>query len=180
MPEASTPGSSTAMDNVASPVAHVHLDNSRVPKMPQPTPAPRHSHSIYRHARFNLAQLLELSKGLRNRPCVCDESQVPMFGAFSWAIILKFDDDVEWIFRSPRTDHVEISRDTSCRVLASEAATLRYLRQHTSIPVPDVHDFWHPAYPCRHFAGKRLAIIEPGRAGLKIQVELLPKTKEVK
>jgi len=142
MPEASTPGSSTAMDNVASPVAHVHLDNSRVPKMPQPTPSPRHSHSIYRHARFNLAQLLELAKGLRNRPCVCDESQVPMFGAFSWAIILKFDDDVEWIFRSPRTDHVEISRDTSCRVLASEAATLRYLRQHTSIPVPDVHDFW--------------------------------------
>ncbi|KAJ6440942.1 Delta(8)-fatty-acid desaturase [Purpureocillium lavendulum] len=64
-----------------------------------------------------------------------------MFGAFSWAIILKFDDDVEWVFRSPRTDHVEISRDTSCRVLASEAATLRYLRQHTSIPVPDVHDF---------------------------------------
>jgi len=121
---------------------NVHASHMPPAKMPQPTPSPRHSHSIYRHARFNLAQLLELSKGLRNRPCVCDESQVPMFGAFSWAIILKFDDDVEWIFRSPRTDHVEISRDTSCRVLASEAATLRYLRQHTSIPVPDVHDFW--------------------------------------
>lgn len=52
-------------------------------------------------------------------------------------MILSFDDGVEWIFRSPRTSY-GIDEESAAILLASEAATLRYIRHKRSIPVPEV------------------------------------------
>lgn len=32
--------------------------------------------------------------------------------------------------------------DIRVKLLASEAATLRYLKTHSDIPVPEVYDYW--------------------------------------
>ncbi|KAM4058385.1 phosphotransferase enzyme family protein [Hirsutella rhossiliensis] len=64
-----------------------------------------------------------------------------MSGALNWAILLKFDDGVEWVFRSPRTRYAVVGDTAACRLLASEAATLKYIRKHTSIPVPEVFHY---------------------------------------
>lgn len=32
--------------------------------------------------------------------------------------------------------------DLGVKLLASEAATLRYLKAHSDIPVPEVYDYW--------------------------------------
>ncbi|PNY23976.1 Uncharacterized protein TCAP_06056 [Tolypocladium capitatum] len=63
-----------------------------------------------------------------------------MSGALNWAILLRFDDGVEWVFRSPKA-RVEVGDIGACRLLAGEAATPKYIREHTSIPVPDVFHY---------------------------------------
>ncbi|KAF2191286.1 hypothetical protein K469DRAFT_720275 [Zopfia rhizophila CBS 207.26] len=67
-------------------------------------------------------------------------SQKPKSGSLNWAIILSFDDGVEWVFRSPRT-HYGLDEETAGVLLASEAATLKYIRKHSSIPVPEVYSY---------------------------------------
>lgn len=52
-------------------------------------------------------------------------------------IFLTFDDGVEWVFRSPRTCY-SLDEETAGVVLASEAATIKYIRENSSIPVPEV------------------------------------------
>ena len=92
---------------------------------------------VFQHARFNLQAVLQLAKQLRNIPCSCDLSQKPKSGSHNWAILLSFNDGVEWLFRSPRTSY-GVDEDIAGILLASEAATLKYVRMNSSIPVPDV------------------------------------------
>ncbi|KAM0417341.1 hypothetical protein ACHAPT_012657 [Fusarium lateritium] len=96
--------------------------------------------NIYFHADFNLNQLLRLAERLRGRPCSCDDSQAPKAGALNWAIFLEFDDGVEWVFRAPCSSYAATQGVTG-RLLASEAATLKYIREYTSIPVPEVFHY---------------------------------------
>ncbi|KAG8423879.1 hypothetical protein J3459_008181 [Metarhizium acridum] len=63
-----------------------------------------------------------------------------MEGALNWAILLRFDDDTEWIFRSPKTKYA-LNNDTAHQLWASEAATLTYIREKTHIPVPEVFSY---------------------------------------
>ncbi|KAK2601539.1 hypothetical protein QQS21_004924 [Conoideocrella luteorostrata] len=93
--------------------------------------------SIFTYAEFNLASLLQLAQTLRGRPCSCDESQQPLAGSMNWAIFLRFDDNVLWVFRS-MVPGLGVEMETACRLLASEAATMKFVRQNTSIPVPKV------------------------------------------
>lgn len=93
---------------------------------------------VFQHARFNLQAVLQLAERLRNVPCSCDSSQTPRSGSCNWAIVLSFMDGVEWLFRSPRTSY-GIDEDIAGSLLASEAATLKYVRKNSSIPVPDVY-----------------------------------------
>lgn len=99
-----------------------------------------HGAKVFFHARFDVHALLRLAGRLRNRPCTCDLSQKPSSGSLNWAIILSFNDGVEWIFRSPRTSY-GIDEESAAILLASEAATLKYIRNNSSIPVPEV--FYH-------------------------------------
>lgn len=97
--------------------------------------------NIFYHAKFNLTSLLRLAERMRRRPCFCDETQRPMEGALNWTILLQFNDDTEWIFRSPKTKYA-VNNDTAYQLLASEAATLKYIREKTHIPVPEVFSYW--------------------------------------
>lgn len=96
--------------------------------------------NVFFYADFNLRQPLHLAERLRRQPCTCNESQNPKSGALNWATFLKFDDGVEWVFRAPCSSYAAAQSVTG-RLLASEAVTLKYIREHTSIPVPDVFHY---------------------------------------
>ncbi|KAK0120437.1 hypothetical protein ONS96_010651 [Cadophora gregata f. sp. sojae] len=92
------------------------------------------------YAKFNLPALLHLASQLRDVKCSCDESKRPESGALNWAIVLSFEDGVEWIFRSPRRCH-DISPETIPKLIKSEVATMKYVKMNSSIPVPEVFDY---------------------------------------
>ncbi|RDL37830.1 uncharacterized protein BP5553_05263 [Venustampulla echinocandica] len=111
--------------------------------MPSTTlPATRRKRNIYFHADFDLRQLLLLAKRLRHQPCTCNDSQTPKAGALNWAIFLEFDDGVEWVLRAPCSSYAATQGVTGCLL---EAATLKYIREHTSIPVAEVFHY-SPTY----------------------------------
>lgn len=64
-----------------------------------------------------------------------------MNGSFNWAVIVLFEEGVEWIMRSPKSDYGQFPSQLSGELLASEAATLKYLRQVTDIPILDVYSY---------------------------------------
>ena len=95
--------------------------------------------SIFKYANFSVSALCCLASQLYERQaCICDTSQVPACGSFNWAIRLSFVDGVEWVLRSPRDDGAIQSNKTNSLLLASEAATLRYIKANSAIPVPEV------------------------------------------
>lgn len=94
------------------------------------------------HEKFNLPALLERASQLRNVPCCCDLPRRPISGSLNWVIFLTFEDGVEWVFRSPTTGDYDLSLEHAGELLESEVATLKYLKLNSSIPVPDVFDYW--------------------------------------
>lgn len=102
---------------------------------------------VFAHAKFNVPALLDLGKQIRQKACNCDLSQTPASGSLNWAITISFDDGVGWIFRSPRT-YYGLDMEIAGSLIASEAATLKYIRRNSSIPVPEIFAFrygWHLA-----------------------------------
>ncbi|OAA61774.1 Protein kinase-like domain protein [Niveomyces insectorum RCEF 264] len=95
--------------------------------------------SALKRVKFDLSKLLALAAKLRGRPCHCDRDQPAMNGGMNWAISLTFDDGVDWIFRSP--EPYTFSDDVLAKMLVSEVATMQCIKEHTSIPVPDVFSF---------------------------------------
>ena len=103
---------------------------------------PSGQENIFRHSRFDVQALCRKASELREgQRCSCNRSQIPMSGSFNWAIYLSFDDGEQWVLRSPRLDGGIKSQEANSRLLASEAATLRYLKNHSRIPVPDIHSY---------------------------------------
>lgn len=64
-----------------------------------------------------------------------------MNGSFNWAVTVQFEDDGEWIMRSPRSDYGQFPSELSGRLLANEASTLKYLGKVTDIPIPEVYSY---------------------------------------
>jgi len=95
---------------------------------------------VFFYATFNLAALLHLAGQIRNIPCCCDSSKQPESGSLNWAIFLSFKDGVEWVFLSPRKCY-DISPNTIIKVLESKVATMKCIKQNSSIPVPEVFDY---------------------------------------
>lgn len=96
-------------------------------------------HDIFRYADFNVVALCQLASKLREgHACHCNMDQSPSSGSFSWSIIISFGDAVEWILRSPRKDGAIRSTNTNTTLLASEAATLKYIAANSDVPVPKV------------------------------------------
>ncbi len=60
----------------------------------------------------------------------------------NWVIFFSFDDGLDWVFRSPRTgQHAIVSDESAQKMLLSEVATLKCLKENTSIPIPEVYSF---------------------------------------
>ena len=104
---------------------------------------------LYANARSALVHKMRLQQGINaiftlqrtnggGNTCICDTSQVPACGSFNWTILLLFDDGMEWIFRSPRKDGAIMSDETNLSLLASEAATLKYIKAKSTIPIPEI------------------------------------------
>lgn len=99
--------------------------------------------AIFRYADFNLDALLALAEKLRGVPCKCDVSAPPEFGSLNWVVFVSFDDDIDWVFRSPRIEEpLHLTDETASKMLQSEVTTLKYLKAHTSIPIPEIFAFW--------------------------------------
>ncbi|KXG54184.1 Aminoglycoside phosphotransferase [Penicillium griseofulvum] len=97
---------------------------------------------IFRHSTFNTGALCKMATASRNEiPCSCDPTQEPMEGSFNWAVTVQFEDGVEWIMRSPRSDYGQFPSELSGKLLASEAITLKHLKQVTDIPIPKVYSY---------------------------------------
>ena len=95
--------------------------------------------AVFQYADFNVLALCRLVSKLRGgQYCFCDTSQVPSCGSFNWTILISFHDGVEWVLRSPRDDGVIQSDEINLLLLASEAATLMYIRANSAIPIPEV------------------------------------------
>lgn len=45
---------------------------------------------------------------------------MPLGGSLNWAVILTFDDGVEWIFRSPRQSYDDTGEDYASLLLQGE------------------------------------------------------------
>ena len=103
---------------------------------------------IFDYANFDVSALCSLATRLRGGLfCDCDQSQTPLAGSLNWAITLSFNDGVEWIFRSPWEGAVSCPKSRSS-LLASEAATLKYLKANSTIPVPEVFAYRFDSHHC--------------------------------
>ncbi|RAK98725.1 phosphotransferase family protein [Aspergillus ibericus CBS 121593] len=96
---------------------------------------------IFTYATFDLQALCHRASTLRHGvPCVCDPDQRPASGSFNWAVFIRFEDGTRWVFRAPHP-RTFMPIEMGQKLLASEAATLRYLKSHSDIPVPEVYDY---------------------------------------
>lgn len=104
---------------------------------------------IFAYADFNVDALCHLASKLRGgQYCVYDTSQRPASGTFNWSILVSFCDGVQWVLRSPRNDSEIECEETRLPLLASEAATLKYIRANSGIPVPEVFTYRRDGRPC--------------------------------
>jgi hypothetical protein len=95
--------------------------------------------TVFQYVDFNAPALYRLVSKLRGgQYYFYDTSQVPAYGSFNWTILISFRNGVEWVLRSPRDDGVIKPDETNLLLLASEAATLMYIRANSTIPVPEV------------------------------------------
>lgn len=98
---------------------------------------------IFIYADFDLDALCRQASTLRQGvACTCDPHQRPASGGFNWAIFVSFEDDLRWVFRSPHS-RTFMPIEMGMKLLASEAATLQYLKLHSDIPVPEVYHYWY-------------------------------------
>lgn len=105
---------------------------------------------IFKYAYFNVDALLSLAYSLHGRAAWCDLATPPQAGSLNWTILVYFEDGVKWIFRAPRLKIKHFMPDCKSilNMLSSEAATLKYLKAHTTIPVPEVYSYkYMPSFP---------------------------------
>ena len=114
---------------LTAPVGETHfiMDISRLSRL-----STRHN--------FDLPALLRRAAELRQTPCSCDESQQYLGGGLNCVVFLTFEDGVEWIFRFPNGDS-GVSKECASLLLSSEVATLKYVKENSSIPVPTIFDY---------------------------------------
>ncbi|KAL3471246.1 hypothetical protein BJX99DRAFT_266924 [Aspergillus californicus] len=108
-----------------------------------PDPRP----DIFTYADFDLQALCRQASTLRQgASCACNPDQRPASGSFNWAVFISFEDGVRWVFRSPH-ERAFMPMEMGMKLLASEAATLRYLKAHSDIPVPEVYNYRRLSQP---------------------------------
>lgn len=104
--------------------------------------APNTKSPIFTYAKFDVRALCRRAAALRDGiECACDVNQRPVSGSFNWGIRIAFEDGTRWFLRSPHIEYYGIPMEMSLKLLASEAATLQYIKASSDIPIPDVYDY---------------------------------------
>lgn len=95
--------------------------------------------SIFKYANFNVQALCKLASKLREgQTCSCDQAQTSASGDFNWTILIFFADNVQWVLRSSRRDEKLKCDNIKQTLLASEVATMRYIKANSHVPVLEV------------------------------------------
>ena len=111
------------------------------PQLPLPLPSAGNSPIFKNVPTFNYDAVLKRAAELRDLRCAWATTR-PMIGSTNVAFIITFQDNVNWIFRYPRVDDDPfMSVENARELLASEIATMKYIRANTSVPVPEIFDF---------------------------------------
>ena len=71
----------------------------------------------------------------------CTVIQPPNCGSFNLLYTLEFSDGVRWVLRIPCLGEDRYFTPASSRLIRSEAMTMSFLRENTSIPIPKIHAF---------------------------------------
>jgi Phosphotransferase enzyme family len=100
---------------------------------PPPRPDPEISCAI---SLVNFSALCQVGLALRQQPCTCNP-EVYSYGGVNLVFELLFEDGLAWIARIRRPDNQYPSNGVD-RVLESEVATMQFLHDNTTIPVPAV------------------------------------------
>lgn len=98
---------------------------------------------VFRYAEFDIGALCRLASHCRGGiSCDCDASQVPLNGSLNWVISVFFVDGVEWLLWSLQNeDGAILCPETNSRLLESEAVTMKYIKDHSLVPVPEVYAY---------------------------------------
>ena len=98
---------------------------------------------LFKYSEFDVRALCELATKMRRGiSASCDLNQRPKRGGFNWAVFILFEDGLQWVLRSPVQNHPDLSDESVFKLIASEAATILYLKTYTDIPVPAVYSYW--------------------------------------
>ena len=76
-----------------------------------------------------------------NKNIACEVGVPPLNGAFDLVYRLDFVDGVSWTMRIPLCSKDGTDNQSQKRSLVSEAGVMQFLRQHTSIPIPQIFAF---------------------------------------
>ncbi|CRL19275.1 Protein kinase-like domain [Penicillium camemberti] len=101
----------------------------------------KYEYPVFQYSKFEVSAICRLAGEMRKLSCTCDLNQRPMRGGYNWAVFILFADGIQWVLRSPAHNHPDLSERSAIKLLLSEAATLRYLKIYTDIPVPDVYSY---------------------------------------
>jgi Phosphotransferase enzyme family len=71
----------------------------------------------------------------------CEVIEPPICGAFNLLYELQFNDGLRWVIRIPLPGLNNYNAPSYLRSLRSTVTTMSFLRQNTSMPIPEIHDF---------------------------------------
>lgn len=71
----------------------------------------------------------------------CKIGLCPMFGSFHVLFPVIFSDGLEWLLKVPAAGHSGSWNESAARSIGSEAMTMKFLNENTTIPVPAVYAF---------------------------------------
>ena len=75
------------------------------------------------------------------RPIPCKVDPNPARGSFNLVFFIDFDDGKSWVLKLPANGHPRCWDYFAAEALESEAFTMRWIREKTTIPVPEVYGF---------------------------------------
>ena len=76
---------------------------------------------------------------ITRNPCKVDPK--PARGSYNLVFFIDFDDGKSWVLKIPANGQLRCWDDFSAGALASEAFTMRWIKEKTTIPVPEVYGF---------------------------------------
>ena len=71
----------------------------------------------------------------------CSVEEKPAFGSFNIVSFLKFTDGCKWVARLPGKAIPALWTSLEAERLVDVFHTLKYIKDHTKVPVPEVYDF---------------------------------------